>query len=573
MTDKKNTMKDNTTKDESKVEANITFDKFDLSDNILKTIEKKGFKIPSEIQAKVIPLMLENTHDIIGVAQTGTGKTAAFGLPIIEMIEENNKTPKAIVIAPTRELAIQVCDEMSSYIGSKRLRLLTVYGGTSISTQIRELSRGIDIVVGTPGRILDLINREKLDLAKVEYFVLDEADEMLKMGFIEDIEMILSGATNKFRKTLLFSATMPDRIKKLTKKYMKNQIIVEAKRSKENNKLIDQIFYVAKQSEKTNAVARIIESQNFFYGIIFCKTKADVDDLTQVLKKAGHDADCIHGDIIQSKRERILGKFRDLKLNILVATDVAARGIDVNNLTHVINYSLPKELEIYTHRIGRTGRAGNKGIAISLVTPREISIINQIERITKSKIRKELLPSNRDVESAKTKKVQGDLGLVISSNKHESNLVLSEELLAEYDAKDLVAALLYKVQGSGAVKSSSDDTRSSSPRRERGDSRSSRGDSRDSYNDRSAPRGARGIKVRGDQIRLFVAKGQRDGFNSRSLLNFIEKEANTGELKGNDIKVCENFSFVTLKAKDAEDVLKAFEDKGGRRPVIEVASN
>lgn len=371
----------------------ITFDKLGLSKQVLDTITKKGFEVPSEIQARIIPLVLEKKHDIIGVSKTGSGKTASFGLPLIDLIKQTGRNPKVIILAPTRELALQVTSEMNSFKGKSKLKMLTVYGGAAIRTQISELKQGIDIVVGTPGRVLDLIDRKALKLQEVEYFILDEADEMLKMGFIEDIETIFQ-TTPKNKKVLLFSATMPEKIKRLSKKYMQNQLIIEANEKVHAKLNIEQKYFVVKREEKFPMIKNIIENTKFFYGIIFCMTKSDVNELTQKIKRSGFSADCIHGDIPQSKRERILKGFRDQKITVLVATDVAARGIDVSNLTHVINHSLPKETEIYTHRIGRTGRAGKSGIAISLITPKQMFMLKEIEKLTDIKFTREQVPKD-----------------------------------------------------------------------------------------------------------------------------------------------------------------------------------
>jgi len=306
--------KDNksTKKVEEKVEKKERFEELGLSDNILNAVKKKGFEFASEIQAKIIPKLLENKKDIIGVSHTGSGKTAAFALPIIDLIEEGNKKPKVIVLAPTRELAMQVSKEISSFKANKRLNIVTVYGGTPINNQIKDLRRGCDIVVGTPGRVLDLMDRRALILSEIDYFVLDEADEMLNMGFIEDIELIFN-AMPETRRVLLFWATMPKKIITLTKKYMKTQEIVKVERKIESRTNIDQKYFIQKRDDKFGTLKNIIDMENFFFGIVFCKTKSDVDDVASKLKKAGFDADAIHGDIAQAKRERILKKFRDLK--------------------------------------------------------------------------------------------------------------------------------------------------------------------------------------------------------------------------------------------------------------------
>lgn len=494
----------------------ITFKDFSLDKNILDAIEKKGFTKPSEIQQKVIPVFLENKHDIVGIAQTGTGKTGAFGLPLIHHIEAGNKTPQAIILAPTRELALQVSAELSSYCGEKRLNILTVYGGAAISDQIKTLSRGVDIVVGTPGRVLDLIKRRKLDLSSVFHFILDEADEMLKMGFIEDIETILSETSPK-KRVLLFSATMPQRIKDLSKKYMQKQIIVEVEKKLETNKLITQVYYEVRFGNRFEAIKSIMEMETFFYGIVFCRTRAEVDELTSLLKGDGYAADCIHGDITQAKREKILKRFKDQKLHILVATDVAARGIDVDSLTHVINYNLPNETETYVHRIGRTGRAGNAGTAITFITAKEQRIIKVLERITGSSIKKGTLPERHEVASRQNEKLIEQLNEIIKEDNNSKYIKQANELLDKHDAKKIVSALLYKMNYKAPVKE--EEGRSSErPSRDRGDRNSRFGGGNRNRSSSSGGRFSSGNRDRGDRN----SEGSRDRpsrdrsrFNSR----------------------------------------------------------
>ncbi len=369
------------------------FRKLGISENTLKALEKKGFEEPTPIQAKTIPLLIKGFQDVIGQAQTGTGKTAAFGIPLIEKLEENQRHVQAIILTPTRELAIQVSEEINS-LKNKKLSIFPIYGGQSIEPQIKKLQKGIDIVVGTPGRVLDHINRGTLDLSHVSYAVLDEADEMLNMGFIDDVEKILK-TTNRNKKMLLFSATIPPKILNLAKKYMRNYEVIRIEKEITTN-LIDQIYFEVQASDRFEALWRIIDLEPEFYGLIFCRTKNDVKNVSRKLRVRGYDVDCLHGDMTQSRREKILEKFKTFKINILVATDVAARGIDVNDLTHVINYALPQDLESYIHRIGRTGRSGKKGTAITFITPSEYRKLKEIKKMARVNIRKEELPMVND---------------------------------------------------------------------------------------------------------------------------------------------------------------------------------
>ena len=564
-TKKKETKVKEDTKTEKKDKKEITFADLGLSEKTLEIITKKGFKTPSEIQAKAIPVILEDKYDIVGVAQTGTGKTAAFSLPVIEKIDFDGKNTKVIVLAPTRELALQVADEIALFRGSKRIKVLTVYGGTSIVNQIRDLKSGIDIVVGTPGRVLDLIDRKTLKLGNIEYFILDEADEMLRMGFVEDIELIFE-RTPESRRVLLFSATMPDRIKQLSKKYMKNQKVIQTAAQDMKKAHIKQIYYKLRRDQKLDVLKNIIDLENFFYGIVFCKTKADVDEITQKLKKSRYEVDCIHGDIAQNKREKILQKFRDLKLNILVATDVAARGIDVENLTHVINFALPREIETYVHRIGRTGRAGKSGTAISFTTSNDDRMIRDIQRVTKNVIERGREPSESEVSEKRDENSKNDIINIVQTKDISNYEKLAKELIKNHGDEKTVAALLYKLDF----------------RRKAQESRASERDhSRDSGRDRnSRDRGDRNDRFsrdkdsssRGDKIRLFIAKGSEQNFDRRSLLSFILRESGLNNLDARDIKINGGFSFMTVPRREGKRIIDSFAKKNTRRPLVEQAS-
>jgi Superfamily II DNA and RNA helicases len=332
-----------------------TFKQLGLTEKTLVALEKKGYKTPSPIQEKVIPLLLAGEENIIGQAATGTGKTAAFGLPLIEKLQGTHR-PQALILAPTRELANQVAEEIESFQTGKELRVLSIYGGQSYTIQISALKKGVDIIVGTPGRVIDHLDRGSLKLDSLEYFILDEADEMLNMGFIDDIETIFKKA-NPDKKVLLFSATMPKEILSVAKKYMRNYQLVSVKNDQMTTTQTSQIYFEVQEEDKLNALCRIIDVEPDFYGIVFCKTKLDVDFVTGKLMERGYQAHGLHGDILQKQRETILDQFKNRTAKILVATDVAARGIDVNDITHVINYALPQEIERYVHRVGRTGRA------------------------------------------------------------------------------------------------------------------------------------------------------------------------------------------------------------------------
>ncbi|MBW6458231.1 MAG: DEAD/DEAH box helicase, partial [FCB group bacterium] len=345
-----------------------TFTDLGLSDNSLAAVRAKGFEEPTAIQMMTIPVMLKQDRNIIAQAQTGTGKTAAFGLPLIDLLDPAQAKVQALILTPTRELAIQVSEEIYSLRGNTPIQIMPIYGGQSIDQQLRRLKKGVQIVVGTPGRIIDHLKRRTLDLRHIQHLILDEADEMLNMGFIEDMEEIMKH-TNPDKRTLLFSATMPERIRELARTYMNGYELLKAKEEDTITHLTEQIYFEVKASEKFDALCRIMDFEDHFYGLVFCRTKQDADALVTGLLSRGYDVEAIHGDISQAQRERTLNRFKKKSINILVATDVAARGIDVNNLSHVINYTLPHDPESYIHRIGRTGRAGNEGTAITFITP------------------------------------------------------------------------------------------------------------------------------------------------------------------------------------------------------------
>ncbi len=419
---------------------NILFKDLGLSEKTLKLLEKKGYTNPTEIQAKAIPELLKGEKDIIGQSQTGTGKTASFALPIIEKLK-GGEGIKAIVLTPTRELAQQVAKDFNSFTDD--FKLLTVYGGSSILDQIRTLKKGVDIVVGTPGRVLDLLNRRNLDLSNIDFFVLDEADEMLNMGFIDDIKLILKQAPAK-KQMLLFSATMPPQIHSIAKKFMKEHIIVRVKKKDESHALIQQICYTVSNNNRFTALCRVIDFYKDFYGIVFCKTRAAVNDLNAKLSKYKYKSGTIHGDISQAQREKVLANFKNRKINILIATDVAARGIHVDDLTHVVNYSLPQNNESYVHRIGRTGRAGQKGIAATFVDHRERYKLRVLERLTKSTITIEDLPSIEEVQENINKAVKEKIESII--NKHidseETPNDFASNIINKFSPKDIATALI-----------------------------------------------------------------------------------------------------------------------------------
>ncbi|NBJ42228.1 DEAD/DEAH box helicase [Enterococcus hirae] len=418
----------------------LKFKELELSPELLKSVERAGFEEATPIQSETIPLALSG-KDVIGQAQTGTGKTAAFGLPMLEKIDTNRHELQGLVIAPTRELAIQTQEELYRLGRDKRVRVQAVYGGADIGRQIRGLKDRPHIVVGTPGRMLDHINRHTLKLGTVETLVLDEADEMLNMGFLEDIESIISKVPEE-RQTLLFSATMPPAIKNIGVKFMKSPTHVKIKAKEMTADLIDQYYVRAKEYEKFDIMTRLFDVQTPELTIVFGRTKRRVDELARGLEARGYRAEGIHGDLSQQKRMSVLRSFKNGHLDILVATDVAARGLDISGVTHVYNYDIPQDPESYVHRIGRTGRAGKGGMSVTFVTPNEMSYLHVIENLTKKRMATLRPPTEKEAFKGQLGAAVEQIEAKLEENGLDKYLQTADKLLEEYSAQDLVALLL-----------------------------------------------------------------------------------------------------------------------------------
>ncbi|MGE8207093.1 DEAD/DEAH box helicase [Heyndrickxia sp. NPDC080065] len=416
------------------------FSELNLSPSILKSLKRMGFEEASPIQAKTIPLSTQG-KDIIGQAQTGTGKTAAFGIPLIEKIDIKNPNIQGIIIAPTRELAIQVSEELYKIGYDARTKVLAVYGGQDIQRQIRALKKGPQIIVGTPGRILDHIKRRTLKLDQVSTLILDEADEMLNMGFIDDIESILSSVPEE-RQTLLFSATMPDPIRRIAEKFMDNPELVRVKAKEMTVPLIEQYYVKVHEKEKFDVLSRLIDVQSPELAIVFGRTKRRVDELANALNLRGYLAEGIHGDLSQAKRLSVLRKFKDGKVDVLVATDVAARGLDISGVTHVYNYDIPQDPESYVHRIGRTGRAGKEGMAITFVSPREMGYLKIVEQTTKKRMTPMRPPTWDEAFGGQIRVSMEKLNEVVKEGNLNEYVTVANELLAENEAAQIIAAAL-----------------------------------------------------------------------------------------------------------------------------------
>ena len=524
------------------------FQNMGLSESTLHAISNKGYNEPTAIQEMVIPFLLSGESNVIGQAQTGTGKTAAFGIPMIEKLKEKAGYVQALVLTPTRELAVQVCEELDSLKGNKKLKVISIYGGVSISEQIRALKKHVDIVVGTPGRIIDHLNRGTLDISNIEYLIIDEADEMLDMGFIEDVEFIIS-KTNDRKKVLMFSATIPARIISLAKKYMgKFEIISTIKDSKEDLtvKKARQIYFKIQEIDKINLLIRLIDLDDDFYALVFTNTKVQSEEVANRLIENGYEAEVLNGDVSQYQRERILNKFKDKKTKILIATDVAARGIDIDNLKYVINYSLPQNPENYIHRIGRTARAGNEGTAITFVTPREFRKFLFIKNSVGSDIKEAKIPNISDIINSKINRIKGDIVASSSENVEKIYKELAQEILEESreDAETTIASVLKYFL-------------------------------KDTLNTRKYEE-IRKVERNSTlkNTRLFVALGNNDNISPKKLAEFIEKETGISKKNIRNIQVLEKFSFVSVPFEESQVILETFKRKSkGRKPLVAEAKN
>ena len=577
----------------------VTFEDLGLDEYALKAVERKGFVTPSPIQILAIPRLLNGDSNMIARARTGTGKTAAFGLPIIQDIREKSDYVQALILEPTRELAMQTCAEMQSFSTNNIPRTTVLYGGASYTTQIRDLKRGCEIVVGTPGRVQDHLEKGTLDISKIKYFILDEGDEMLDMGFIEDIENIFKQA-NPDSRILLFSATMPAPILKIAADFMGEYEIIEEEKVIDEALLIDQKYWMVKESEKIEALVRLIDMSPDFYGLVFTMTKMDADNVTKQLDLRGYEAAALHGDIMQNQREKVLERFRMKKTRILVATDVAARGIDISGLSHVVNYSLPFDTATYVHRIGRTGRAGTTGIAVTFVRPEEKRKLGffakNVSRATKSELKEEAIPSIHDVLEIKEKRVIAELKEKLFETKEQVLVDNDEEQVLAADDKEQLtvneqAETAAQIEAQGTVAETaptevpvsdevptdaSVETQSLQVLREvpgkytqlahelcenqnaedvlagvlslmYGEKLSSKHYGKISSKD---------FGPKGDQLRIFVSLGKKDGYRAREIAEFFSNLLHIPGRMVDDIDISQQFSLVSLPVASAKKAIE-----------------
>lgn len=542
------------------------FEELGLHENLLKAVAELGFTQPTPIQEKAIPVLLSGTKDLIGLAQTGTGKTAAFGLPLLQLSEPAKKHPQALIICPTRELCLQIVNEVEQFKKHVQgIHVVAVYGGSSISMQIRDIRRGVQIVVATPGRLIDLIERKAINLEEIKYVVLDEADEMLNMGFQDDIEFILQNTPQR-DSTWLFSATMPPEIRQVSKRYMKDPLEITVGKKNTANKNVDHQFYVTQAQHRYETLKRLIDFNPGIYGIIFTRTKAEAQEISEKLTREGYDIDALHGDLSQQQRNKVMDEFRDKTLQLLIATDVAARGIDVQGITHVINYELPDDIEVYTHRSGRTGRAGKTGVCMSIAHAREVGKIRQIERMVQVPFHKVEIPSGKDVcrkqffyfmeKLLQTDISHGDYETYLPMLQEKFQDISKEEVLKRVAAMEFDRFLKYY--------ENAEDLNA----RERRDERSRSSDNRgDRQGDRRRDTRGREFSGGGNYTRLFVNLGSKDGFYKASFLQFILDMSDLNKEVLGRIDMKEMNSWIEVDKQAANQMIRSIDGKKykGRR--------
>ena len=520
-----------------------TFKSLGLNAQLLKAVENLGFESPTEVQHKVIPILLENNTDLVALAQTGTGKTAAFGFPILQKIDTENRNTQGLIISPTRELCLQITNDMSTYgQGLKNLNIVAIYGGASITEQAKKIKRGAQIIVATPGRLKDMIKRKMVNIRSIEYCVLDEADEMLNMGFYEDIKDILKNTPND-KDSWLFSATMPPEVNVIAKKFMHDpkEITVGTKNSSAKN--ISHQYYIVGARERYSALRAVISLNTDIFGCVFCRTKIETQKVADKLIKDGYKAAAIHGDLSQNQRDAVMQSFRKKKIQLLIATDVAARGIDVDDITHVINYQLPDEIEIYTHRSGRTGRAGKQGTSVIFITKSDQRKIRMIENKLQIKLAKQEMPSNETIFS---NKVTHWINQIKNTPvKSDLNNYLSEtiESLKDIDKETLIELIL------------SHEFKNFDFNPKLNDSRERNVEQRVNFD-----RSDRKINAPQDKDRFFINVGARDQYEWQTLKDFLRSFLKLGQEDVFQVEVMKNFSFFSTHKNHRDLVLKSFDN-------------
>ncbi|AZQ57917.1 DEAD/DEAH box helicase [Maribacter sp. MJ134] len=534
------------------------FEALGLQKSLIDAVSDLGFEKPSEVQEKAIPILLESETDLVALAQTGTGKTAAFGFPLIQKIDRDSRTTQGLILSPTRELCLQITNELKLYSKyEKNINVVAIYGGASITEQARQIKRGAQIVVATPGRMKDMINRKLVDISKIDYCILDEADEMLNMGFFEDIKDILSNTPDE-KSTWLFSATMPKEVSIIAKKFMHSpqEITVGAKNSGAST--VQHEYYVVGGRDRYPALKRLADTNPDIFSVVFCRTKRDTQRVAEKLIEDGYNAGALHGDLSQNQRDLVMNSFRKKQIQMLVATDVAARGIDVDDITHVINYQLPDEIETYTHRSGRTGRAGKSGISMVIVTRSEMRKIKAIENKIKQNFISKKIPTGMEICEIQLYHLANKIKDTEINEDVESYLPAINDVLKDVDREELIKKIVsveftrfYNYYNKSKDLNTSDSG-------ERGRDRSNRGD---------APTSG--------SVRYFINVGEKDGYDWMSLKDFIKDTVNLGREDVFKVDVKDSFSFFNTDAEVTDRILSTFTEfkVDGRFVNVEVSKN
>ncbi len=536
------------------------FEALGLNEELVQAVTELGFETPTPIQEQAIPILLSGTTDFVGLAQTGTGKTAAFGLPLLNLVSKANRHPQALIVCPTRELCLQITNDLATFTKfTKGIYTEAVYGGASIMMQIRNLKKGVHIVIATPGRLIDLIERKAIDLQKVKYVVLDEADEMLNMGFRDDIDFVLKNTINR-ESIWLFSATMPPEVRAISRNFMTDPKEITVGKKNSGNVNIDHQFITVAAHHRYETLKRYIDFNPGMYGIIFTRTKADAQNIAEKLVQEGYEIEALHGDLTQQQRDKVMGRFRQKNLQLLIATDVAARGIDVDGITHVINFELPDDMEVYTHRSGRTARAGKSGICISICHSREAFKIKQLERMVNAKFHKMDAPSGKDVCRKQffhfmDKLMQAD----VSHGDYETYMADLMEKFADV-SKEEVLQRIASLEFNHFLKyyENAEDLNNTSARRDFSQRTAEPGN----YN-RDDSRSQRSSSNQRDNgyARLFINLGTKDGFYKSSFLQFILDESNLSKEVLGRIDMKEMNSWVEIDKAAAAKMIKGLDGK------------
>ena len=549
----------------------MTFKDIGLREELLQAIEALGFKSPTEIQNKAIPVLLSAEKDFVGLAQTGTGKTAAFGLPLIQIVDFNSSEIQGLVLSPTRELCLQITKDLQSYsTKTKNANIVPVYGGASIETQIKQIKRGAQIVVATPGRLIDLIKRKVVKLKTIQTVVLDEADEMLNMGFKEDLDFILEH-TPESKHVWLFSATMPKGVKRIAQNYMKNPVEVTVGEENSSAANIEHLYYVVREKDRFQALKRILDFYPEIFGLIFCRTKRETGQISEKLEKEGYSVVALHGDLSQSQRDAAMKKFREKTVKILVATDVAARGIDVDEITHVIHYNLPDDVENYTHRSGRTARAGKHGISLSIINSKENYKIKQIEKISKSTIHSRSVPSPDDIcekqvlalidKAVKTEVNESGMQKYLTVINEKLKDISPEELIKKFISLEFNKFLNYYRNAEDLNNKSHESDRGDRGKR---DNRERRDKSRTDSNKRN---------LGGVTSRFFMNLGKKQNMNAGAIVRMVCDNCGLQNNQIGQIEIMGNFSFFEVEESETSKVLKGMNQTTyeGKKLSVEIA--